>query len=128
MIEFDFPLCSETTDGFPDGLMAAIENVCEVTDAVAPMFSNSDDCRRDLSRATRIERSELLWDSHFMQNVKDGSVSKAVYVPVPRFQHFLRCVINGRHPSRNRSDKPLPAMKEVYECRPAHYSILTPRN
>src|SRR6266481_4624392 len=116
MIEFDFSLCSETTNGFPDGLMAAIENIGKVTYAVAPIFRNSSDRRRDLSRATRIERSKLLRDSHFMQNVKDRSVSEAVYVPVPRFQHFLWRVINGRHTSHNRSDKPLPAMKEVYKC------------
>ncbi len=128
MVEFDFPLCSETTDGFPDGLMAALENIGEVTDAVAPTFRNCNDCRGDLPRATRIERSELLRDSHFMQDVKDGSVSEAVYVPVPRFQHFLRCVINGRHASRNCGDEPLPAMKKVNECRPTHYSILALRN
>lgn len=120
MIEFDFSLCSETTNRFPDGLMAAVENIGEVTDAVAAMLCNSSDRRRDLFGATRIERSKLLRDSHFMQNVKDRSVSEAAYVPVPRFQHFLWCVINGRHTSRNRSDKPLPAMKEVYKCWPAH--------
>lgn len=45
VIGFDFPLCSETTHGFLDGPMAAIKNVCEVADAVAPMSHNGDDCR-----------------------------------------------------------------------------------
>ena len=107
--------------------MAAIEDVCEVADAVASMFRNAYDRWRDLSGATRIERSELLWDSHLAQNFKDMSIAETVYIPVPRFQQLLWAVIDGRHASSNRRDKPQPAMEKINESPPVHNSILTPR-
>src|SRR5216684_2367730 len=107
--------------------MAAIEDVREVADAVASMFRNAYDRWRDLSGATRTERSELLWDSHLAQNFKNRSIAETVYIPVPRFQQLLWTVIDGRHASSNRCDKPLPAMEKINESPPVHNSILTPR-
>jgi len=107
--------------------MAAIEDVREVADAVASMFRNAYDRWRDLPGPTRIERCELLWDSHLAQNFKDRSIAETVYIPVPGFQQLLWAVIDGRHASSNRRDKPLPAMEKINESPPAHNSILTPR-
>jgi hypothetical protein len=107
--------------------MAAIEDVREVADAVASMFRNAYDRWRDLSGAARTERSELLWDSHLAQNFKDRSIAETVYIPVPRFQQLLWAVIDGRHASSNRGDKPLPAMEKIDESPPVHNSIITPR-
>jgi hypothetical protein len=107
--------------------MAAIEDVREVADAVASVFRNAYDRWRDLPGATRIERCELLWDSHLAQNFKDRSIAETVHIPVPGFQQLLWAVIDGRHASSNRRDKPLPAMEKINESPPVHNSILTPR-
>src|SRR6266851_4935780 len=104
--------------------MAPIENVCEVTDAVAPMFRNGYDRRRNLSRATRVERCEILRDSHLMQNLKDGSVSETVEIPVPCFEHLLWCVVDSGYDGHNRGDEPLPAMEKVHNGSPVHNGIL----
>jgi hypothetical protein len=100
--------------------MAAIEDVREVADALVSIFRNTHDRWRDISGATRIERCELLWDSHLAQDFKDRSITETVYVPVPRFQQRLWAVIDGRYAGSNRRDKPLPAMEEITESPPVH--------
>jgi hypothetical protein len=107
--------------------MAAIEDVREVADAVASMFRNAYDRWRDLSGTTRIERCDLLRDSHLAQNFKDRSIAETVYIPVPRFQQLLWAVKDGRHASSDRRDKPLPAMEKINESPPVHNSILMPQ-
>src|SRR5579862_3901193 len=107
--------------------MTAIEDVRKVADAVVSIFRNANDCWRDLSGAARIERCELLWDSHLTQDFKDRSIAETVHIPVPRFQQFLWAVIKGRHAGGNRRDKPLPAMEKINESPPVHNIILTPR-
>ncbi len=50
---------------------------------------------------------------------------ETVYIPLPSFHYFLWAVINGRHASSKRCDKPLPVMQKINERLPVHESILT---